>query len=226
MRIARVMTPIVLAASSFCPTFAQTPPATSAPAAATAPHAEKISVSGISNAGKISAELFRGAQPSLESLAGLQSLGITTIVDLRREDSEQVAKERTRAEKLGMRFVHIPVGGFATPTAEQMAEFLALFRETPAPRVFVHCQYGRDRTGVFVAAYRIAIEHWTAEQARDEMHVFGFHSSWHPAMAEYVAKLPEKLSDDPLLRQALAPAKPAVPAGAGTGPSSPVRVTP
>ena len=226
MRIARVISPVVLAASLLFPTFAQTPAATSAPASATALHAEKISLNGISNAGKISAALFRGAQPSLESLAGLQSLGVTTIVDLRREDSEQIAKERRRAEKLGMRFIHIPVGGFATPTTDQMAEFLALFRETPAPRVFVHCQYGRDRTGVFVAAYRIAIEHWTAEQAHDEMQEFGFHNTWHPAMAKYVENLPAKLSGDPVLREALAPAKPVEPAEAGAGRSSPVRVTP
>src|SRR5271156_1781451 len=127
--------------------------------------AQKISLPGISNAGKVSETLFRGAQPDLSHLDELEKLGITTIVDLRRESHHLREQEQLRAESLGMHFLSIPVGGFSTPTSAQLAEFFTLLRETPPRKIFVHCEFGEDRTGVFIASYRVAFEQWTADQA-------------------------------------------------------------
>ena len=168
------------------------------------PFAEKISLNGIHDAGKVSDQLFRGAQPTLSSLPQLKTLGITTIVDLRLESPHTRENERLRAESLGLRFVHIPVGGFSNPTSAQLARFFSLFRETPPQKIFVHCEFGEDRTGVFIASYRIAFQHWSAEQALAEMYAFGFRGFWHPAMITFVRALPARLQSDPALQAALA----------------------
>lgn len=164
--------------------------------------AEKISVSGISNMGKVSDSLFRGAQPDLSSLDELKRLGITTIIDLRCEAHDSRDHERRRAEALGIHFVSIPLGGFSIPTDAQLAEFFALLRQTPARKIFVHCQFGADRTGVFIAAYRIAFQHWSSDDALSEMLRFGFHRHWHPAMLHYVRALPALLQSDSTLKAA------------------------
>jgi tyrosine-protein phosphatase SIW14 len=165
--------------------------------------AKRLSIPGIPNAGKVSDSLFRGAQPEMDHLDELQKLGITTIVDLRSESPALRERERAKAESLGIRFVSIPVRGFATPTSEQLAEYFTLLRQTPAQKVFVHCRYGEDRTGVFIAAYRIAFEHWTAGQAYSEMLSFGFNHDWHPPMTAYIRSLPERLHSDPVLKSAV-----------------------
>ena len=162
--------------------------------------AEKISIPGILNAGKISDSLFRGAQPDVSHLAELKKLGITTIVDLRRESSQTREREKNQAESLGMHFISIPVGGFSTPTSAQLAEFFAAVRGIPLQKIFVHCQFGEDRTGLFIASYRIAFDHWTPKQAMAEMLDFGFHRLWHPAMADFVESLPDRLQSDPTLK--------------------------
>ena len=176
-----------------------------APAAAPSPPviAEKIPLHGIHNAGKISDRLFRGAQPALSSLPQLRTLGITTIVDLRREAPQTRENERRLAESLGLRFVHIPVGGFSTPSSQQLAQFFSLLRETQPQTLFVHCEFGEDRTGVFIASYRIAVQHWSAEQALREMYAFGFNGSWHPSMITFVRGLPARLQSDATLKAAL-----------------------
>jgi len=180
--------------------LAQSPsPASSSPG-----FAERISLSGIRDAGKVTDQLFRGAQPALSSLPQLKTLGITAIVDLRQEAPQTRENERLRAESLGLRFVHIPVGGFSNPSSAQLAKFFSLFRETPPQRIFIHCEFGEDRTGLFVASYRIALQHWTAEQALAEMYAFGFRGFWHPAMITFVRALPARLQSDPTLRAALA----------------------
>ena len=180
------------------------PHAFALPASGSAPaSAEKISVSGIPNVGKLSASLFRGAQPRLGSLNRLKSLGITTIIDLRSEAHDSREQERVRAQALGIHFISIPLGGFSTPTSGQLAQFFALLRQRPAPKIFIHCHLGSDRTGVFIAAYRIAFQHWSSDEALSEMHRFGFHSHWHPAMSTYVRALPALLQSDPTLKAAL-----------------------
>jgi tyrosine-protein phosphatase SIW14 len=179
------------------------------PAAAVEPaYGEKLRLDGIHNAGKINDVLYRGAQPKEQGLTELKKLGISTIVDLRREDPAKIAWERHQAESLGMRFVHIPVTGWSSPTDEQVAEFLALFHSNPQQKIFVHCRLGEDRTGLFVAIYRIALEKWTPEQAMKEMYFFGFNGFMHPGMKTFVRGFPTRLSSSPSLASILVPALP------------------
>jgi tyrosine-protein phosphatase SIW14 len=154
----------------------------------TAP-AEKLNLAGVSNAAKISDQLIRGAQPSEQGFAELKQQGVTTIVNLR-QHGHAVEWERNVAESLGLRFVNIPVPGWSPPSDAQVAQFLKLFHDAPGQRVFVHCYYGDDRTGVMVATYRIAQQNWTAEQVVKEMYSFGFHYYLYPNMKSYVCRFP------------------------------------
>ena len=54
--------------------------------------------------------------------------------------------------------------------------------------VFVHCQYGADRTGAAVAVYRVVVLGWTKDDAIAEMDKFGFHSIWS-VLKKYVRNL-------------------------------------
>jgi tyrosine-protein phosphatase SIW14 len=158
--------------------------------------AEKLKLAGVPRAGKISDVLFRGAQPSAQGLAELKKSGITTVVDLR-GNRGPVASERREVESLGMRFIDIPVRGWSAPSNAQVAQFLKLFKD-PQQKVFVHCYYGEDRTGVMVAAYRIAQQNWTADQAIAEMYSFGFHYRLYRGMRSYVREFPAVFAADPI----------------------------
>lgn len=183
--------------------FRQSPSLASLSSSSSRSFATKFSLPGVSNAGKVSDFLIRGAQPDLSGLSELKKLGITTIVDLRSESHHTRDQERTRADSLGIHFVSIPVGGFSTPTSAQLAEFFVLLQDAPPQKIYVHCEFGKDRTGVFIAAYRIAFDYWSADQAISEMRAFGFHSHWHPAMVNFVRALPSRLHTDPILKSAL-----------------------
>ena len=170
---------------------------TAAPSVVRTTYGEKLKVRGLPNGGRISASLYRGAQPQPEGMEELRSLGITTIVDLRGEDFAKSEWERQRAEALGIHFVKIPLSGWAPPSNEQVAQFLSLFRNNPKEKVFVHCRLGEDRTGVFVAAYRMAFDGWSAEQAMNEMYFFGFNGILHPSMKALVRDFPSRLKTVP-----------------------------
>jgi protein tyrosine/serine phosphatase len=186
---------------SICTAQSSAPSASSATQSSAPPvsFGEKLSVAGVPNAGKIDGSLYRGGQPHKNGLPELKKIGITTIVDLREEDRGKLDWERKQAASLGMRVIYIPVGGWSPPSNEQVARFLSIFRDHPGEKVFVHCHFGDDRTGVFVAAYRISRDRWTAEQAVKEMYFFGFHGTWHPSMKSYVLTFPSSLHSAPSL---------------------------
>ena len=185
------------------PLFAQSPSQTPAPASAPpfpqTAHGEKVRISGIPNAGKITDFFYRGAQPREVGFSELKILGITTIVDLRGEDREKLLWERKHVESLGMRFVNIPVSGWSPPTDEQVVQFLSLLRDRPGQKIFLHCRFGDDRSGVFTAVYRMAVEKWPADQALKEMYFFGFNGFWHPSMKTFVHDFPSRLNSAPAL---------------------------
>jgi protein tyrosine/serine phosphatase len=162
-------------------------------------YGEKLRLSGLPNAGRVNDFLYRGAQPHPAGMAELKKLGITTIVDLRGENPGQRDSERQEAESLGIRFLSIPVSGWAPPSNDQVAQFLALFHNDSKQKVFVHCRFGDDRTGVFVATYRMAYQGWPATQAMNEMYFFGFNGFWHPAMKSFIKDFPARLKSAPAL---------------------------
>jgi tyrosine-protein phosphatase SIW14 len=197
--MSRLLTSSLLLASLAAPAAsvrAQSVPSASSTPVLRSAYGEKLKLTGLPNGGKITDGLFRGAQPHAAGIEQLKKLGITTIVDLRGENHDLVEKERKQAESLGMRFVNIPVSGWSPPTNEQVAQFLALFADKKE-KVFVHCRFGDDRTGVFVATYRMTFDGWPAEQAMKEMYFFGFNGFWHPSMKSYIRDFPEKLKTAP-----------------------------
>jgi tyrosine-protein phosphatase SIW14 len=170
--------------------------------------AEKLRIEGVPNAGKVTEQLYRGAQPHVGSISRLKKMGITTIVDLRAEDAGMREQEKKEAERTGIHFVSIPVGGWANPTNDEIAQFLSLFQGHSQERVFVHCHFGQDRSGVFVAVYRMAIQKWPPEEAIKEMYYFGFNGFWHPGMMSFIRHFPARATSVPALATVGSPASP------------------
>ena len=74
-----------------------------------------------------------------------------------------------------------------------------MLRDNPNKKVFVHCRLGDDRTGMMIAAYRMA-EGWRANDAMREMQAFGFsraHRLICPRLAGYEHSFPKRLKNDP-----------------------------
>lgn len=159
--------------------------------------AQKTRVRGVSNFGKVTPTLFRGAQPTPEGFKSLAQMGVQIVVDLR--EGNQPKRENKEVAALGMRFVAIP-WSCTSPKDDDFAKFLALVRDNRDKKIFVHCHMGVDRTGMMIASYRMTEQQWTAEEALREMRAFGF-SSFHEVMcyglASYEQRFPAVASSSP-----------------------------
>lgn len=176
------------------------------PAPTPPPFAEKLTLPGLPNFAQVNQTLFRGAQPKKNGYTELKKLGVEIVVSLR-EHADQISEERGAVEAQGMRFVSIPWRSFGPASNKQVAEFLELLRASPDKKVFVHCRRGAERTGVMLAAFRIAAQQWTPQQALDEMERFGFRGLFFRHLKKYVRSLPEQLEADPVFKPLAVPAK-------------------
>ena len=127
---------------------------------------------GLSNFARVDDGLYRGAQPTSAGMEVLQSLGVKTIVNLRSMHSD-----RDEMKGLGFRYAHIHCRAW-DPEEEDVVRFLAIATDPANRPVFVHCQHGADRTGMMIAAYRVMVQGWSANDAAAELPRFGFHEIW------------------------------------------------
>ncbi|MBX9667161.1 MAG: dual specificity protein phosphatase family protein [Candidatus Obscuribacterales bacterium] len=125
------------------------------------------------NLHSVAGGLLRGGQPTARGLTLLKQAGVRTIINLRTEDIP-VNNERMLAKQIGLNFIHLPMYIFEKPNRRLFLSFLREVGTAANQPVYVHCQYGRDRTGTVVGAYRIAVDGWTFDKAFEEMMARGF----------------------------------------------------
>jgi len=155
----------------------------------------KLNEKGVTNFGEVTASLYRGGLLNGDGIKALKKLGINVVVDTHANDESEERDSR----KLGMQYVAIP-WHCPWPHDEVFAKFLQVVHDNKDKKVFVHCRLGDDRTGMMVAAYRMAEEGWTADEAMKEMRSFGFTRSHHficPGLAKYEKEFPERLKNNP-----------------------------
>jgi tyrosine-protein phosphatase SIW14 len=161
--------------------------------------AKKLKLTGVANFGEVTPYLYRGAQPSLQGFQGLAAMGIDMVVDARLSHKSSEKKVVTAA---GMQYISIP-WHCMFPKDKAMAQFLAVLRDNPKKKIFVHCRLGDDRTGMMIAAYRMAVDNWSAEEAWTEMMHFGMNREICFPLIKYERNFPERLKKSADLRGAV-----------------------
>jgi protein tyrosine phosphatase (PTP) superfamily phosphohydrolase (DUF442 family) len=149
---------------------------------------------GIQNFDRVDQHLYRGAQPNALSIARLKQLGVRTVLNLRWH-TEIWPAEKEVVTRNGLKYESIPIRGFQGPKDQDIAKALQIIQTDPGP-VYVHCQYGCERTGAIVACYRIKRYGWPSEQALAEARIYGM-SGWALAMKRFVRHF-EKMTRPPL----------------------------
>lgn len=114
---------------------------------------------------KVSSRLYRGGQPSPRHLALLRAVGVTRVVDLRREALGVRRVERATARRLGMELVAYPFYGVFGADPLFLEELLEELARDDGGAVYVHCDDGRGRTGLVVALHRVVTHGWSPDRA-------------------------------------------------------------
>lgn len=160
---------------------------------------------GLPNFAEVSPNLYRGGQPGADGLKALKEMGVGIVIDMR---SSKSPHEEAVVSELGMRYISIP-WHCPFPDDKTFAKFLKVIHDNPETKVFVHCRLGDDRTGMAIAAYRMADEGWSAKEALKEMEEFGFTGVHHaicPTLELYEKDFPKHLKTNPMFQDMQTPA--------------------
>ncbi|MBI3856274.1 MAG: tyrosine-protein phosphatase [Planctomycetes bacterium] len=131
-------------------------------------------VPGLENFARMNPNLYRGAQPTEEGFRQLKAMGVKTVIDFRSFHST-----KKQVEAAGLTPVEIPLRadlGSVPPNDEELKRFFEVVLDPARQPVYIHCAFGKDRTGTMAAVYRLEIDGWTADEALQEMEAFGYHN--------------------------------------------------
>lgn len=139
----------------------------------------------IVNFDKVDERVYRGAQPNHNGLDYLKSLGVKSVINLR-DDAVPFEPEIVRS--MGMFYCPMPLSGTRTMTHEEINNILTAIATLPQP-VFIHCQFGCDRTGTVIACYRKRVYRWSGEHAVKEAEAYGI-SPLLPNFKQFIRDFP------------------------------------
>ena len=142
---------------------------------------EEILSDNIRNFYKVSDGLYRSAQPDKKDMELMDTVGIKTVINLRRYHSDTYEAKNT---SLKLERIKMNAGKIKD---EDIIEALTLIKNSDKP-VLIHCWHGSDRTGIVVAMYRIIFENYSKEDAIKELREerYGYHENIYGNIVKYI----------------------------------------
>lgn len=129
----------------------------------------------------VTQKLWRGFRP--KSFEMLQTLGVRVDIDLETgvagEWDRNVGDpdyEEQYGGDFGVEEIDRPMSNWLPPNLNQVEKTIAIIQSKldRGLACYVHCLWGKDRTGFVIAAYRMIVQGWSYPAARDEMFKCGF----------------------------------------------------
>jgi protein tyrosine/serine phosphatase len=139
--------------------------------------------SPIENFDKVDDKLYRGAQPNALGIEHLKSLGVVAVINLR-GSSDTWSEEQSYVTNARMQYASVPLDALSAPSKADIERILAAISRAGGP-VFVHCQFGCDRTGTVVACYRIRVQGQTPDVALQDAEQHGM-SAFEVGMKKFI----------------------------------------
>jgi protein tyrosine phosphatase (PTP) superfamily phosphohydrolase (DUF442 family) len=119
----------------------------------------------------IPGKLFRGAQPSAQSLEVLiAEHKIRTVLNVRGccwPDPWYVA-EATECQRLGVNLEDVSFSAVHLPSRHELRQLLEILDRAETP-IFVHCRHGADRTGIASMAAHLLLDEHTYDSAHRQL---------------------------------------------------------
>lgn len=131
------------------------------------------------------AKLYRSGQMTWSALhRTIEEYGIRTVISLRYAvrdgDRPPDWQEEEACKKLGIKYIRIrprewsPDDNGSIPSQEPVDQFLKIMDDRSVYPVLIHCFAGMHRTGSYCALYRMEYQHWSNDEALNELKSLGY----------------------------------------------------
>jgi len=118
---------------------------------------------------QIAPGIFEGPAPrGAKDYCRLESLGIKTIVEMRKFYRGKIEHEQQVVAGKGFKYYHVPTGFW--PLGDDSPERALCIIADPANQpVYFHCNLGQDRSGLVEALYHVRYQGWSRADAFKHM---------------------------------------------------------
>jgi protein tyrosine/serine phosphatase len=137
--------------------------------------------SGLRHFGVVDDGVYKGSRPRSDAdYKFLQSLHVKYIVDLQVLPFMS-ALEQKKAKQYGITVIHgVMNASPISPSEKHVDAILAILRNERYQGVYFHCKFGRDRTSVIAALYKMYFLGMSQQEAKQYLHDngYGFKYGW------------------------------------------------
>lgn len=144
--------------------------------------------------GSVDEGVYKGSRPKSEAdYRFLQSLHVKYIVDLQVLPLMTLPEKR-KAKKYGITLIAgVMNASPISPSEKHVDRILAILRDARYHPVYFHCKFGRDRTSVIAALYKMYFLGMTPQEATQYLHDsgYGFKFGWlRSGLTRYIKNHP------------------------------------
>lgn len=151
---------------------------------------EQVAGSKLKHFAEVDKNIYKGSKPRSDAdFRFLQSLHVKYIVDLEILPF-MTGLEQRKANRYGITVIRGLMNASPISPSEKHVDFILATLRKDQP-VYFHCKYGRDRTNVIAALYKMYFLGMTEPEAMRYVHDEGYKDSWVRAgLLRYIRKHP------------------------------------
>jgi protein tyrosine/serine phosphatase len=155
---------------------------------------KKVNPKDVPNYGVVKrGRIYRSGQPTPAGFEYLFKNGMKTIINLRTShwDAQWIPENR-------LPYYHeIMIRDHTAPTEEQMKAIVAIVADPQSWPVLIHCQKGKGRAGVVVAALRYSLDGWSDKKVMREAERFHDGEALNPIALAFLERWKEYVRSNP-----------------------------
>lgn len=129
--------------------------------------------------------VWRSSATNKRALKRMQKYGLKTVVNLKRNRMYHKREKRV-ADKLGIDYHHFPMNPKEAPSEDSIRSILEIISNPDNQPVLIHCQSGKDRTGLIAAIYKLEYTDSSLESIYREMLMYGYNEKKYPRIIQAI----------------------------------------
>lgn len=153
-------------------------------------------IEDIRNFKKIDEFVYRGGQPTKDQLFDLKKEGVSCIINFRTLFVPFINfVEEEECKKLEINNISIPLISKNGPSEKNISDFFEITDKTRAEnqKTFIHCAWGKDRTGIMSALYKVKYGLDNINNCAKEMLEMGHDNKRFPDLIPMFQKIAKNL---------------------------------
>ncbi len=103
-----------------------------------------------------------------QDLDYLKTEGVKTILDLQMDEKDNFNEARA-AKSRSIQVIHLPINPITGPDTKTVTKAMDTLNNQKLQPIYVHCEHGKDRTGLIIGLHRVIYQDFSPQVAMNEM---------------------------------------------------------